>query len=292
MTKYRTLFLSGNGSNILTTTGFLKGIEDRIDRVERWNVCGNSSLIVFLKIAGYNYEQILDILGKFSLTSTFVNGSSLIPENEDAKKSYVKDWLIGHLSNSEFFSKDIKLDEIFKKTKIFPSFILFSRKKKTIVRVNPETHPKYKLVDCVLASLCYIGVYEEYSFSGDVYTNLCSVNCYPLSTIDETDDVLCIGNICEFESRSSGIFGPLSKLEAMFIRQFSEYEKYTIDKIFENIDGKDCVKLYSFYRQGKLSVEETKTLFNLGSEQAIAFKENEDTKVRASKFIKDIKDQE
>jgi len=293
MSKYQSLFLSNNGSNIFTTIGFLKGIEDQIDRVEWWNVCGSSSLLVFLKIVGYNYEQIFEILSDLSLTSTFVNGSSLVPENEDEKKRYIREWLIEHLSNSEFFSKDIKLGEIWKKTKIFPNFILFSRKDQKITYISPSTHPKYKLVDCVMASLCYIGVYEEYSFMGDTFSNLCSVDCYPYLYISPmtSSNILYVGNVSKFEIPVGSILGPLSKKEGMIIRQFSEHEKYRIDSIFKNMGEDESVKLYSFYRQGKLSIEEEKTFFSLGLEQASAFKEKTDTEEREKKFVENIEAQ-
>lgn len=292
MSKYRSIFISANGSNLPTNIGFLKGIEDLIDRVEWWNVCGSSSLIVFLKIVGYNYEQIFEILSGFSLTSTFINGSSLVPENEEEKKRYIKEWLIEHLSNSEFFSKDIRLGEIYKKTKIFPNFILFSRKDQAIRYISPDTHPKYKLVDCVMASLCYIGVYEEYSFMGDTFSNLCSIDCYPYLYISgDCIDMLYVGNVSKFENPVGSILGPLAKKEGMIIRQFAEHEKYRIDSIFKNMGDDESVKLYSFYRQGKLSTEEQKSLYKLGLEQASAFKEKTDTEEREKKFIEDIKAQ-
>ena len=287
---YETLFLANNGTSVFTTLGFLKQIENRIDRVKYWNVCGAASLIIFLKIVGKNYEQIFEILGEFSLTSTLINGSSLIPEAEDKKKKYISEWLSEHLSDSEFFSKDIRFDEIFKKTGIFPSFIVWSRKNKCITVINPETTPRYKLIDAVMASLCYIGVYEEYSCMKDVFSNLFSIDSYPyLHVVGE--NILYIGNISKFDDSKDTLFEPLAKKVDMFIRQISEHEKYRIDNIFKNMSNDESVKLYSSYRRGKLLHEELLTLFKMGQKQGHAFDEEKDTEVEQKEYIEEVENQ-
>ncbi len=291
--SYETIFLSNNGTNVFTTLGFLKKIEKRIDRVKFWNVCGIASLIIFLKIVGKNYEQIFEILGNFSLTPTFINGSSLLPENEKEKEKYIRDWLVEHLSDSEFFSKDIRLQEIYKKTNIFPSFIVWSRKNREIVSINPETTPRYKLVDAVMASLCYIGVFEEYECMGDVYSNLSSIDCYPYLSV-RGGNTLFVGNISKFDdpsSRGTKNLGPLSKKEGMLIHQFSEHEKYRIESIFRIMDSEESVKLFSFYRRGKINHEELKTLFKLGLEQGEAFLDKKDTEEKEKEYIEKIEKQ-
>jgi len=291
--SYRSIFLSNNGTNIFTTLGFLKKIHDKVTRTHVWNVCGSSSLIIFLKIVGFNYSQIFEILSDFHLTSTFINGSSLLPENENEKKKYIKEWLIKKLSDSEFFSKDIRLDEAYKKTNLFPNFLLYSRDQKTIVYANPTDTPTFKLVDCVMASLCYIGVYEEYEFSEHIFSNLSSIDCYPYHKrfYEDDEDILFVGNISIFdEEKEKPLLGPLSKKEKMFIRQFSEYEKYQIEKIFEKIEN-EKVTIYSYYRRGKLSHEEMETLFKMGIEEGDAFEKQSDTGERLESYVKKIESQ-
>jgi hypothetical protein len=294
--NYNTLFLSNNGTNVFTTLGFLKKIESKIDRTRWWNVSGSASLILFLKIIGHNWKQIFEILSDFSLTPSFINGSSLVPENEERKKKYIKEWLIEHLSDSEFFSKDIRLEEVVKKTNIFPAFVLYSRRRAKIINVNPKDNPKFKLIDCVMASLCYIGVYEEYEFLGDTFSNLSGVDCYPYSHIsvpgEEDPSILYIGNIGIFDDEKvNSMLGPLSVKEGMLIKQYSEHEKYHIEKIFSCLSTEESVRLYSYYRRGKLGQQEMITLFKMGLEQGDAFEEKKDTHERHQDFVNKIESQ-
>jgi hypothetical protein len=292
--SYDSIFLSNNGTNIFTTLGFLERIEKMCERTKYWNVSGCSSLIIFLKLIGYRYKQILKILTNFPLVSTFINGSSLIPENEDDKKVYIKEWLTQHLEESKYFSPEIKLEEIFKETNLFPNFILFSRKDGKIISINPENSPQVKLIDCIMASLCYIGVYEEYSFEDKLFSNLSSIDCFPCFYIfpNTLEKCLIIGNIGKFEDTGKvQQLGPLSKIESKIIRQYSEHEKNKIDNIFANFDNEEAVKVHSFYRRGKLGEEEIRTLFELGSKQGASFEEKKDTELGKEHFIHEVEAQ-
>ncbi len=305
--SYDSIFLSNNGTNIFTTLGFLNRIKKMTERTKYWNVAGCGSLIIFLRLIGHSYPQIKTDLSKFDLISTMINGSSLIPENEDDKREYIKSWLISHLEESDFFSPKINLEEISKETNLFPNFVLYSRSEEKIVQINPHNSPRIKLIDCVLASLCYVGVYEEYSFGGKVYSNLSSVDCFPCFYIfldvqpvgskekqahHSVGKCLIIGNIGKFEESSkSQKLGPLSKIESKIIRQYSEHEKYKIDNIFANFDTEEAVKVHSFYKRGKLGSEEINTLYELGEEQGASFEEKKDPEVGRRHFIEEVEGQ-
>jgi hypothetical protein len=306
--SYDSIFLSNNGTNIFTTLGFLSRIKKMTERTKFWNVAGCGSLIIFLRLIGHSYSQIMKILSNFDLISTMINGSSLIPENEDNKKDYIKKWLIDHLEDSDFFSPKINLEEISKETNLFPNFILYSRSDQKIVQINPHNFPRVKLIDCVLASLCYVGVYEEYSFGEKVYSNLSSIDCFPCfyifrdvhladSKVDKEEGhsvgkCLIIGNIGKFdESSKSQKLGPLSKVESKIIRQYSEHEKYKIENIFANFDTEEAVKIHSFYKRGKLGSEEINTLFELGEEQGTSFEKEKDPEVGRKHFIEEVEGQ-
>lgn len=299
--SYDSIFLSNNGTNIFTTLGFLNKIKKMTERTKYWNVAGCGSLIIFLRLIGHSYYQIKTILSKFNLISTMINGSSLIPENEDEKREYIKRWLISCLDESDFFSSKINLEEISKETNLFPNFILYSRSDQKIVQINPHNSPRVRLVDCILASLCYVGVYEEYSFGDKIYSNLSSVDCFPCFYIflpekkhgsDGVGKCLIIGNIGKFEESSkSQKLGPLSKIESKIIRQYSEHEKYKIDNIFANFDTEEAVKVHSFYKRGNLGSEEINTLYELGEEQGSSFEEKKDTEVGRRHFIEEVEGQ-
>lgn len=299
--SYDSVFLSNNGTNIFTTLGFLNRIKKMTERTKYWNVAGCGSLIIFLRLIGHSYPQIKTILSQFNLISTMINGSSLIPENEDDKREYIRSWLTFHLEESDFFSSKINLEEISKETNLFPNFILYLRSEGKIVQINSHNSPRTKLIDCILASLCYVGVYEEYSFGGKVYSNLSSIDCFPCFYIyrnvdparpDSIGKCLIIGNIGKFEESSkSQNLGPLSKIESKIIRQYSEHEKYKIDNIFSNFDTEEAVKVHSFYKRGKLGNEEINTLFELGEEQGSSFEEKKDPEVGRRHFIEEVEGQ-
>ena len=306
--SYDSLFLSNNGTNIFTTLGFLNRTKKMTERTKFWNVSGCGSLIIFFRLLGYTYPQIINILSEFKLISTMINGSSLIPESEDDKREYINEWLSTHLEKCDFFSPKINLEEISKKTNLFPNFIVYSRKDQKIIQINPENSPRTKLIDCVMASICYVGVYEEYCFGDNIYSNISSIDCFPcfyiyreVQPIGKNDKkesghsvgkCLIIGNIGKFEqSPRDQKLGPLSKIEGKIIRQYSEHEKYRIDNIFSSFDNEESVKVYSFYRRGVLGKEEIKTLYELGENQGTSFEQKKDTQEGSEQFITSIQDQ-
>lgn len=294
---YDSIFLSNNGTSVFTTLGFLKKIEKMCEMTKFWNVTGCSSLIIFLKLLGYKYDQTRDILSDFPLISTFINGSSLLPEDENSKRKYIKEWLISCLEDSNYFEPDINLENIYKETKIFPNFILFSRSEQKVVCLNPGNSGKTKLIDCIMASICYIGVYEEYKINRSIFSNLSSIDCFPIFYIYKEEETapgncLLLGNIGKFEdSENKNKLGPLSKTEGKIICQYSEYEKYKVESIFSSLDEDEIVKIYSFYRRGRLDKEEIETLFDLGMEQGSAFMKKKDTETVKDKFISKIESQ-
>jgi len=288
---YDSLFLTGNGTNIFTTLGFLSLIEKKIQDVRYWNITGNVSLIIFLKIVGYNYGQIFEILEKFKLTVDTINCSSLIPEKQEKKIEYVQEWLSQALQNSEFFSKDIRLSEIYKKTNIFPCFILWSRTNQKIVNINPDTCPSFKLVDCVMASLCFIGLYKTYKMMGEEFSNISSINCYPMEYAKLGDESLFIGTISETLTSKKDFLGPLASTEEEIIRQFGEREKVEIERLSKEKKDLEFVKIFSSYRRGKISREEKLTLFKSGKKQGKAFLNKQDTELEKKNFVTTIEGQ-
>ena len=86
---YDNVFISSFGSNLYNTIGFLESMKERTSDAVIWNSVGNASLILFLRIMGFQFHQMTQQLKDLNLSHTFINGFSLIPENEEEKKEYI-----------------------------------------------------------------------------------------------------------------------------------------------------------------------------------------------------------
>ena len=68
---YDNILISSFGSNIYSTIGFLEGMKDELSSTVIWNVVGNASLIIFLKIIGFSYSQMTEKLESLQIAHTF-----------------------------------------------------------------------------------------------------------------------------------------------------------------------------------------------------------------------------
>ena len=124
---YNSVFVNSFGSNIFETVGALDSVKDQLKKTVIWNTTGSASLIIFLKIIGFNFSQSFEHLRDFHLSHTFINGYCIIPEDEEVKKNVISEWLNEKIEINNLISKETTLGEIFKLTNIFPNFIVWSR---------------------------------------------------------------------------------------------------------------------------------------------------------------------
>ena len=59
---YNSVFMNCYSTNIYNTLGALTELKEDLSDIIIWNTLGNSSLIIFLKILGFNYNQMFEIL--------------------------------------------------------------------------------------------------------------------------------------------------------------------------------------------------------------------------------------
>lgn len=284
------IFITSQGSNILIDLGALDKLKEKIDHVIHWNVAGNAALILFFKILGNTYEQIFYQLCELKILNNTINCSSLMPENEEERIEYMKNWLVKKIEKNKLFQGDVNLDEIYKQTNIFPAFILWSRNKQKIININAQNYPNIKLVDVVLASLTALGFFSQYKINNTVFTNIFSVDCYPYlyTYLQDNSDYFYLANINENSDKIEMDLGPMQDKENELLNQFCDHNNFRINNIAKTLDDEKIIKIHSIIYKGELSVEAAGSLFRNGQLQAIAFLEGYDTKTEADRYLEKI----
>tara|TARA_R110002110_G_scaffold179842_2_gene385469 strand:- start:595 stop:1485 length:891 start_codon:yes stop_codon:yes gene_type:complete len=280
---HKGIFIYGDGSNIFTLLGFLNGVREKIREVMVWNSCGVSALILFFKVLGYNYRQIFDLIKDFELISSMINGSSLLIEDESEKKNYIKNWLTFHLDQNGFLNTDSTLLEIFNRQKFFLNFMLWSKNKQDIITANANTNPDMTLVDCVMASLCGIGIYSQYTIDDNVFSNSLAINPVPVEKVFNSVDNIDIKTLYILNKKHYNFnFGkkfnsPLIQIENEILKQNNELNNYLVEKILKENNDEDFIKMYSYFSRGKIIIDEKETMYNLGSNQGNFIIQEKDT---------------
>ena len=274
---YDGVFLSSFGSNVFSTLGVLNPLKSEISDTVIWNCVGNSSLVLFFKILGMTLEQTYSRLEDFPLIHSFVNCFSIIPENQENKKRYIREWLSDSILETKIFEDDVKLSEVFKLTNIFPSFLVWSKTNSAPTSINPVSKPNMSLVDAVLASLCGVGTYHEHHLDGEIYGCLTGVNTFPLESqffLENKNRILKIANVSYFVDQLDENFEtPMTMIEDELLQQFLERNNNTVK---EKRDDTTIV-VHSDLHRSDLSTGEKKSLYKCGFLQGQNFLSNEST---------------
>lgn len=281
---YSTLFLDSEGSNLYVLLGALEQLKDHIRESKIYNVIGNASLILFFKANGYTYEQTFNKIKNFQLITSLINGYSCFPEDQEEKKTFVKNWLISICNEKHLITETTNLQDIYNLTNIFPAFILWSRTDQKTVNLNPTSAPNANFIDCVMASLCGIGSYNTYTIENKIFSNLSNINPLPFYNIysDNPKTTLILSISFDFDPKmKNGVLGPFEDIENEIIYQYKELKDYHYSK-FSNNDIRKCI-LYSYLIRGDSSEEEKLSLYNSGKYQGQSFTEGKDTR-QASKI--------
>lgn len=235
---YDNILISSFGSNIYSTIGFLEGMKDELSSTVIWNVVGNASLIIFLKIIGFSYSQMTEKLESLQIAHTFLNCFSIIPEDQEEKKKYILNWMEEKINETSLLDIDCNLKDIFRLTNIFPSFLTWSRTEKKIISLNPSTYPELKFTDCVLSTLSCIGTFNEHKISDNIYGNLNSLNSFPYKNVFSFRPdlkTLFLGNETSLiNDLEENFVTPLSNIEDELIFQFLEKNKILLEETLEN----------------------------------------------------------
>lgn len=286
------IFIASQGSNIILDLGALEELKERLLNVVHWNVAGNASLILFFKLLGYNYNQTFNKLINFNLLNNSINGSSLMPENDKERITFVRGWLEDVIKENKLFTKNINLENIYKQTNIFPCFIVWSRTKKEIINVNPDTYPEMGLIDIVMASLTALGLYNDYYIDGNQYTNIFSVDSYPCiysyNFLADSSNYFFVSNIITNNNRKEYNLGPMQDKENELLNQFCDHNNFRINNLSKTFEESQMIKLYSNLLRGECSYEAMNGLYRSGKLQGKAFLDNRDTKQEYASYIDQI----
>jgi len=290
---FQSIHLYSDGTNIFTLLGTLTAMKDKLKEIIVWNVSGLASLIIFFKILGFNYNQTFEIIKEFELIDNMINGCSLMLEDEEDKLKVVKNWLIDYIDQNGILNIDSTISEIYHTFKFFPNFILYNRNRKTIHTINPDNNPNFTLLDCVLASLCGLGIYKKYNIDDNIFSNLYTILPIPIeynfNNIEGSNNLTILleteYNFLEGKKETS----PLWEIENEFLQQKSELHRYNLHKIEKNLEN--YIKIFSYYSRGKVIMDEKLTLFNIGFNQGIKYIEGGDTEDAYKEQLKYIRSQ-
>lgn len=292
---FNSLFISSYSTNIFNTLGVLEQLKKSISDAVVWNTVGSSSLIIFFKILGFNYTQTLEKLKELELCNTFINGFSIMIENEEEKKDYIYDFLAENFDKNKLVKNKRTLGKIYQITNIFPCFLVWDKVEEKIVNINPKTKPEYDLLDCVMASLTGIGTFKEYNISDRVYSNLQSVDCFPykgrfnlenkLNTLYIFNDMsTCFEDFIEDKT-------PLFELEDEILRQQIDRNKMKLKEVKEKFSDKELVIVRSNFSKKEPDNNKVDQYFKNGVFQGESFLLGEDTIVGIQKQNKLIEEQ-
>ena len=261
------------GSNIFETLGCLHTLTELLKDTVIYNSVGSSSLILFFKIIGFTYLQSFEILKNFELTHTFINGYFLIPEDEEIKKEEIKEWLLEKMLIHNLFSENSTLEDVFKLTKIFPNFIVWSRKENKLIRLNPKETPNLRLIDCILSTLSFIGTFCEFNLEEDIISNYYSSISYPhnMKFILEEKNIntLYIGHKSRFFFQDmASKTDPFSSIETELINQTVEMNNLSI----QNTDLENFLILYDDIYKNSFNDNKRNFCFDNGIKQGDNFK--------------------
>jgi hypothetical protein len=268
---YDSVFMSSFGSNIYETLGALETNKDLVKNTVIWNSVGSASLIIFFKILGFTFLQTLEHLKSFELTHTFINGYFIIPEDQDSKIEYIRDWLIEKIEINNLISKETTLSEIFKLTNIFPNFVVWSRSGRELQSLNPKIFPDMTIIDSILSTFSCIGTFVEFKINDDIFSSYFCGDFYPHSENFRLEkkqlNTLYIAHESEYFFNDILEDSPFSYIENEIMNQFIECNNSRV----KNVDVENFLILYDDIYKNSLTDVKKDFCFENGKIQAQNF---------------------
>ena len=171
------------------------------------------------------------------------------------------------------FSENSTLEDVFKLTKIFPNFIVWSRKENKLIRLNPKETPNLRLIDCILSTLSFIGTFCEFNLEEDIISNYYSSISYPhnMKFILEEKNIntLYIGHKSRFFFQDmASKTDPFSSIETELINQTVEMNNLSI----QNTDLENFLILYDDIYKNSFNDNKRNFCFDNGIKQGDNFK--------------------
>ncbi len=268
---YDSVFMSSFGSNIYETLGALETNKNNLKNTVIWNSIGSASIIIFFKILGFTFSQTLEHLKTFELTHTFINGYFIIPEDQNMKIEYIREWLIEKMEINNLISKDTTLGEIFKLTNIFPNFVVWSRQRRELCSINAKLFPNFTLLESILTTFSCIGTFNEFEIDDTVFCSYFYGDYYPYSENFRLEkknlNTLYIAHESEYFFNDILEDSPFSYIENEIMNQFIECNNSHI----KNIELENFLVLYDDIYKDSLTDVKKDFCFENGKVQAQNF---------------------
>jgi hypothetical protein len=255
------IFVTGDGNNLIDILGCLDAMKT-VSKTVVWMSAGPASLIVFLRSLGMNFTQIRDNLLNLECLPGLVYGGNIEPSN--TTKDEIVGWMNDILDSSLLFSTETSLKNVYKMTKLYPSFI-------TSEGVLDPTHD-VSLVDATLASMCTLGVFEDHTIDGTGYRNPLLYDVFPTHTQTKVTvkDTLFITNYSK--SLPTPLVSIFDSIERKLAQDYFERLLTTVKQSKHKV-----LLVNSVFSKDTLTSYEISKRFENGKNHAQMFLSNEST---------------
>ena len=253
--------MTGDGNNLVDILGCLNAMK-QVSKTVVWTSAGAASLIVFLRSLGMNFVQIRDNLLKLECLPNLVYGGNIEPYSET--KDEVVAWMHGILDSNRLFSKDTMLKDIYRMTKLYPSFI-------TSEGILDPTDD-VSLMDATLASMCMMGVFDSHTIDGVKYTDVLLYDIFPthIETKINVGETLFLTNYSRHSQ--TPLVSIFDSVERRLSQQYFERLLAAVKNSHENV-----LLVNSPFSKDALTPYEISKRFENGETHANLFLNNEST---------------
>lgn len=270
---FKNIFLSTEGSDTIATLGFLEGTRKEFRDISHITVQGTACIIAFFKCLGYTYRKMFDILRNFPPLLSMVPMSNLMFGNEEQNCQAIKEYLIKFMEASAILNENHTLEDVEKLTGYKFAFVVWDKQECEFLILDGRNTPKYKLIDCIMAGLCCMGVYSMYEIENKIFGCSTCIDPYHFEIVQRMNlKTLYVYNFTRFGVEKDGPLGRIED-EMILINIEKSLMKYKLLK------GKEDIIVIYTRNLSRISLDaELQNLFSLGETHALYYLEKKDTK--------------
>lgn len=235
------LCIQSAGHGTIALASYLQNHSDKFEAYKDWHAYGTASLILFFKIAGYTYQQIIETLSEMKILGDFFPYNSIVTQSSVKNKEYIRDFLKEHLEKS-IFDKSSTLEDVGRLLGVKPSFVLYNHKTNKL----EVSSPKDNLLETVLSALCSPSVYNTHGDYG------CGLNVYPVYNFEGGEYILSYPS--DVTSEEPGVF---FEIEKMLCKDYK-------NRVLSSLKSKKYITVPYAYRKGKRTTSYIRELIKSG----------------------------
>jgi hypothetical protein len=267
--------MTGDGNNLIDILGCLNNMKT-VTKSVVWISSGPASLIVFLRSIGMNFTQIRDNLRKLECLPDLVYGGNIEPYTNTKMEIFA--WMENILNSSRLFSIDTTLKDVYKMTKLYPTFITSEG------ILDPTCN--VSLIDAVIASMCMLGVFDRHIIEDVTYTDALLHDVFPTNI----ESNVKIGDTLYITNYSKSLDTPsLSILDNVQQKLSQNYFERVLMRVKNN--DNNILLINSVFTKETLNEYETTKRFENGKIHAEMFLRGESTLGYIDLMLHNIKNQ-